>query len=448
MSYEPDPSLQHLPPQNIEMEESLIVTILRSPGEMEIISDLITPGDFYRTANGKIYQACLDLYRKETPADLIAVVNRLKEKGQLEEVGGAAHITQMETISPGLGSIEHGCKVLTEKAALRRGIEIANKFTQQAFEDRGNAVEIIDDFHRQITAIDFNTGSGNTEHVGEILNRFIDRLETLSNSTCNITGHPTGFAMLDQMTCGWQPSDLIILAGRPSMGKTALALRLALTMGAEDIPGLIFSLEMSKAQLMMRLTAMDGRINTQKLRTGQIFPSEWSDLAESASRINEMPMWIEDSAATHYNQVRRIARRYARKHKIKYVICDYLQLMKGDHPDNVFQDAGTITKGCKQLAKELDIPVFVLSQLNRKLEQRSNKRPILSDLRNSGDIEQDADVVLGLYRDEVYNDDENNPNKGRAEIIILKQRNGPTGTVEAAWIGPYTRFEPLAHSWE
>ena len=447
MSYEPDPSLRHLPPQNLEMEESLLVTILRNPGEMEIISDLIRAEDFYRTAHGKIYKACLDLYRKEIPADLIAVVNRLKEKGQLEEVGGAAFIAQMETRSPGLGSVEHGCKVIVEKAALRRGIEIANKFVQQAFEDRGGAVDLIDKFHSDLAAIDFNT-SGNTEHIGDILYRFIDRLETLSNSTCNITGHPTGFAMLDQMTCGWQSSDLIILAGRPSMGKTALALRFALTMGAEGIPGLIFSLEMSKAQLMMRLCAMDARINTQKLRTGQIHNQEWSDLTASASRINDMPLWIEDSAALHYNQIRRVSRRYARKHKIRYVMCDYLQLMKGDHPDNVFQDAGTITKGAKQLAKELDVPVFILSQLNRNLEQRSNKRPILSDLRNSGDIEQDADVVIGIYRDEVYADDDNNTNKGRAEIIILKQRSGPIGAVDAAWIGPYTRFEPLANDWD
>jgi replicative DNA helicase len=341
---------------------------------------------------------------------------------------------------------EHYSRIVYGKACLRRLIEKSNAIAKLCFEDRGDVDEVIDFAESAIFEVSERKVKPAFSHIGSIIETNIDALEERQGNRALITGVGTGYSELDHKTSGLQPSDLIILAARPSMGKTAFAMNIARNAAVENnIPVAVFSLEMSKEQLSLRMLSSEARIDSSRMRSGFITPEEWLRITDAAGRLTESPIFIDDTANLSAVEIRSKARRLKMNHDIGLVIIDYLQLMKSrGRVERRELEISEISRSLKGLAKELSIPVMALSQLNRMLEQRADKRPVLSDLRESGSLEQDADVVAFIYRDEVYNKDENNPNRGKAEIIISKQRNGPIGTVNLAFLHAYTKFENLA----
>jgi len=438
-----DPSLYKLPPNSIEAEESILSAILIDNNTLLDVFDILTPEDFYKTAHKIIFSAIADLFAKTEPVDLVTLSNILKEKGQLENVGGATYLAHLVDAVPLAVNAQHYARIVHDKASLRRLIEKANIITSRCFEDRGNVDEVIDFAESSIFEISQNKTNQAFYPISNLIEVNINTLEERQGNKALVTGVPTGFFLLDQMTSGFQKSDLIIIAGRPSMGKTALALNIARNAAINDnIPVALFSLEMSKEQLSMRMLSSEARLNSSRLRSGFISQDDWNKITEAAGSLSTAPIYIDDSPDISAMEIRAKARRLKMDKNIGLIIIDYLQLMKTrSSAERRDLEISEISRSLKALAKELDLPVVALSQLNRMLEQRSDKHPQLSDLRESGALEQDADVVTFIYRDEVYNKDENNPNKGKAELIIAKQRNGPTGTVPLIFLDTYTRFE-------
>ena len=441
-----DPSLYHLPPQSIDAEESILSAILIDNDTLLEVLDVLAPKDFYRSAHQKIYYAITELFTKNEPVDLVTLSNILKEKGQLEEIGGATYLARLVDVVPLAVNAQHYAKIVHDKACLRRLIEKANEIAKRCFDDQGNVDDVIDFAESSIFEISENKIKPAFYPLGKIIESSIDMLEELQGNKALVTGVATGYPLLDNKTAGLQKSDLIILAARPSMGKTALALNISRNTAVDfGIPVAIFSLEMSKEQLSMRMLCSEASVDSSRIRSGFIGKENWVDITDAAGILSEAPIYIDDSPDLSALEIRAKARRLKMDKDIGLVIVDYLQLMKGRHSAERRElEISEISRSLKALAKELDIPVLALSQLNRKLEDRSDKRPMLSDLRESGALEQDADVVVFIYRDEEYNKDINNPNSGKAEIIIAKQRNGPTGTVPLAFLKAYTRFESLA----
>ena len=441
-----DPSLYHLPPQSIDAEESILSAILIDNDTLLEVLDVLAPKDFYRSAHQKIYYAITELFTKNEPVDLVTLANILKEKGQLEEIGGATYLARLVDVVPLAVNAQHYAKIVHDKACLRRLIEKANEIAKRCFDDQGNVDDVIDFAESSIFEISENKIKPAFYPLGKIIESSIDMLEELQGNKALVTGVATGYPLLDNKTAGLQRSDLIILAARPSMGKTALALNISRNTAVDfGIPVAIFSLEMSKEQLSMRMLCSEASVDSSRIRSGFIGKENWVDITDAAGILSEAPIYIDDSPDLSALEIRAKARRLKMDKDIGLVIVDYLQLMKGRHSAERRElEISEISRSLKALAKELDIPVLALSQLNRKLEDRSDKRPMLSDLRESGALEQDADVVVFIYRDEEYNKDINNPNSGKAEIIIAKQRNGPTGTVPLAFLKAYTRFESLA----
>jgi replicative DNA helicase len=435
-----------LPPQNIEAEESIISAILIDNNALLDVIEILAPEDFYRTAHKKIYAAIIDLFDKTEPIDSVTVANRLKEKGQLEEIGGISYLSRLLDIAPPAVNAPHYAKIVHDKASLRRLIEKANAIVKRCFREQGNADEVIDFAESAIFEITENKSQQAFYPISKIILGNIETLEENQGNRSLVTGVPTGFNQLDNLTSGLQNSDLIILAARPSMGKTALALNIARHAAVEaNIPVAIFSLEMSKEQLSLRMLCSEARIDSSRLRGGFFSMEDWHRLTDAAGILSESPIYIDDSASLSAMEIRAKARRLKMDKNIGLIIIDYLQLMQGRaSAERRDLEISEISRGLKALAKELDLPVMALSQLNRMLEQRTDKRPRLSDLRESGALEQDADVVAFIYRDEVYNKEEDNPNRGTAEIILSKQRNGPTGDVFLSFLNSYTRFENLA----
>lgn len=441
-----DPSLYNLPPQSIEAEESILSAILIDNNTLLDIVDILSPEDFYKSAHQKIFAAITELFSKNEPADLVTLTNILREQGRLEEVGGATYLASIVDAVPLAVNAQHYAKMVHDKACLRRLIEKANAIVKRCFEDQGNVDEAIDFAESSIFEISENKIKPAFYPISKIIENNIDTLEERQGNKALVTGVPTGYTLLDNMTSGFQKSDLLILAARPSMGKTALALNIARNVSVDaNIPTAIFSLEMSKEQLSMRMLCSEARIDSSRLRSGFFSREDWDDLTEAAGLLSEAPIFIDDSPDISAMEIRAKARRLKMDKDIGLIIIDYLQLMKGrSSAERRDLEISEISRSLKALAKELDLPVLALSQLNRKLEERSDKRPQLSDLRESGALEQDADVVAFIYRDEVYNKDKNNPNRGKAELIVAKQRNGPVGMVPLAFLGTYTRFESLA----
>ncbi len=381
--------------------------------------------------------------------DLVTVTNKLKEQGHLEEIGGATYLASLVDTVPLAVNAQHYAKIIHGKAALRRLIEKANTIVRRCFEDRGEVEAVIDFAESAIYEISSDKVKKAFYDVGDLVLRNLNTLEERQGNRSLLTGVPSGFTRLDNLTAGFQNSDLIILAARPSMGKTSLALNIARNAAIEgNVPVAVFSLEMSKEQLSMRLLTAEARIDSARLRSGFFSREDWVKLTDAAGVFEKAPIFIDDSPDISAMEIRAKTRRLKKEKGLGLVIIDYLQLMRG-HTSSERRDLeiSEISRSLKGLAKELDLPVIALSQLNRMLEQRSDKRPILSDLRESGALEQDADVVAFIYRDEVYNQDENNPKKGIAEIILGKQRNGPIGTASLAFINAYTRFENLAQEY-
>ena len=432
-----------LPPHNLEAEESLLSAILIDNTMLPDVLELLGPEDFYKTAHQKIFSAVIDLFDRDEPVDLVTLANLLNEQGVLDRIGGAGYLAGLVDTAPMAVNARHYANIIHGKACLRRLIEKANVIAKKCFEDRGDIDEVIDFAEASIFDLSENRTRQSYYPLSKMIEGNIDALEERQGNKSQITGVPTGFTLFDHKTSGLQKSDLIILAARPGMGKTAFALNIARHAAMRaDIPAAIFSLEMSKEQLSMRMLSSEARLDSTRLRSGFISQDDWIKITEAAGNLTNAPIFIDDSPVLTAMEIRAKARRLKLDKNIGLVIIDYLQLMQGRRSaERRDLEISEISRAMKALAKELDIPVVALSQLNRMLEQRSDKRPQLSDLRESGALEQDADVVAFIYRDEVYNKDENNPNKGKAEIIISKQRNGPTGVVPLVFLNAYTRFE-------
>ncbi|MBU0681182.1 MAG: replicative DNA helicase [Proteobacteria bacterium] len=442
-------SISHrMPPQNKEAEQCVLGAVLQQKGMMAKAVDLITPDDFYLDKHKAIFKAMVTLFDRNEPQDMVTVINHLTSTNSLEGSGGPAYIATLTDTVPLASNIVHYAKIVREKSILRQLISTTTSIASRCYDEQDEIDRLLDDVETTVFEISSSKSGSKFEPLNVIMKGTFDKVTELAERKELITGVPSGYDVFDRMTAGLQPSDLIILAGRPSMGKTALAMNMAQNAAMQfDVPVAVFSLEMSKHQLAMRLLCSVSRVDSNEIRTGHIKEQDWPKLTRAAGELSKSPIFIDDTAAISVLEMRAKARRLKMEHNIGLVVVDYLQLMKG-RGDSREQEISEISRSLKAMAKELEIPVIALSQLNRSLESRPNKRPQLSDLRESGAIEQDADVICFIYRDEVYNKSEDNPKKGLAELIIGKQRNGPTGTVELAFIGRYTTFENLAYHHE
>ena len=402
--------------------------------------------DFYSSAHKRIFQSIIDLTDRNEPADLITLSSLLKDRSQLDAVGGAAYVGSLVDAVPSAANISYYSKIVKEKSVLRKLISATTGILSRTYEDATDIDGIIDEAEYAIFQISENKIRQSFSPIREIIKDSFRTIERLFEKKSLITGVSTGFEELDRMTSGFQRSDLIIIAGRPSMGKTAFALNIAQHASIEmDVPVAVFSLEMSKEQLAMRMLSSEARVDAQRLRKGFLGETDWPRLTTAAGALSEAKLFIDDTAAITVLEMKAKARRLKAERGLGLVVLDYLQLMRGrDQSPSREQEISEISRSLKALAKELSVPVVALSQLNRQVEARSDRRPQMADLRESGAIEQDADVILFIYRDEVYNRSEDNPEKGIAEIIIGKQRNGPTGKIKLAFLKEFTRFENLA----
>jgi replicative DNA helicase len=433
-----------VPPQSIEAEQSVLGGLMLDNRSLDQIADKLVADDFYRKEHRLIYRAISRLCEENSPADVVTVSEQLQKSGELEDVGGLAYLGALAKNTPSAANIGAYANIVRERSILRNLLSVTGDISHRVYDPEGrNAVEILDYAEGRILSISEQGAhqSGGFQTIQHLLTSAVDRIDTLYRSDKSITGVPTGYADLDDMTSGLQPSDLIIVAGRPSMGKTSLALNIAENAAVgHGLPVAIFSMEMPGEQLAMRMMASLGRINTHKVRTGKLNDEDWPRLTSAISLLSEAPIFTDDSPGLTPMELRARARRLKREHGLGLIIVDYLQLMQStEGNENRATEISYITRALKNLAKELEVPLMAMSQLNRSLEQRPNKRPVMSDLRESGSIEQDADVIFFIYRDEVYNED--SIEKGKAEIIIGKQRNGPTGTIPLTFLGQYTKFE-------
>lgn len=435
-----------LPPHNLAAEQSVLGSILLKEKAFISVVDLLSPGDFYRNSHQVIFQALLDLFQKSEPHDLVTLTNHLLSNQSLEKVGGAAYLASLTSIVPVTANIGSYAKIVREKSILRNLIRVNADIATRCFENQNDIDQLVDDAEQAIFDIAGRKSKTKFTALKEIIPGCFERVEQLFKRKEMITGVPTGYHGIDRLTAGLQPSDLVILAGRPSMGKTAFAMNIAQHAALMEKTGVaIFSLEMSKEQLSLRLLSSVGHIDSQRIRTGKLQNEDWPRLIRAVGMLEDAPIYIDDSPAISILEMRSKIRRLAAQHDIGLVLVDYLQLMRGRSTENRTQEISEISRSLKALAKEYQVPILALSQLNRGLESRTDKRPMMADLRESGAIEQDADVICFIYRDEVYNKAEDNPQKGIAEIIIGKQRNGPTGTVPLYFKKEYTMFENISN---
>ncbi len=449
---DPDLSAIKLPPHSVEAEQSVLGGLMLENSAWDRVADAIAEPDFYRADHRLIWKQITRLIEDNKPADVITVAEALESHNQLDEVGGLAYLTALAQNTPSAANIRRYAEIVRERAVLRRLAEVGAEIAELSYNPAGRkASEILDEAEAKVFEIKEAGARGGQgfQPIKPVLIEVVNRIDELYNreNPSEITGVPTGFADLDAKTSGLQPGDLIIVAGRPSMGKTAFSLNIAEHVALEaGLPVAVFSMEMASTQLVMRMLGSVGKLDQHKLRTGRISEDDWPRLTHALGRLDEAPVFIDESGGLTAMEVRARARRLARQCKdgrLGLIVIDYLQLMAGSGSgENRATEISEISRSLKSLAKELHVPVIALSQLNRSLEQRPNKRPVMSDLRESGAIEQDADVILFIYRDEVYNPD--SQDKGTAEIIIGKQRNGPTGTVRLTFMGEYTRFENFA----
>ncbi|MBU4262234.1 MAG: replicative DNA helicase [Proteobacteria bacterium] len=436
--------VHRIPPHNKDAEQCVLGAILQQQGILPKTIDILQPEDFYFQANKLIFTAMLALFEKSEPQDLITVSNYLKSTNTLADAGGPAYLASLTDLVPLASNIIYYSKIVREKSILRRLIATTTDIASRCYEEQDDIAKLLDEVEQTVFEIARDKSAQSFEPLNKIITRAFERVTALAERKELITGVPSGFDQFDKMTAGLQAGDLIILAGRPSMGKTALAMNIVQNTALQHGTSVgVFSLEMSKAQLGLRLLCSLSKVDSNDLRTGFIKDNDWPKLTRAAGELSKSKIFIDDTPALSVLEMRAKTRRLKAENDIGLVVVDYLQLMSG-RSDSREQEISTISRSLKAMAKELDIPVIALSQLNRSLESRPNKRPQLSDLRESGAIEQDADLICFIYRDEVYNKAEDNPKRGIAELIIGKQRNGPTGTVELTFLGKYTSFENLA----
>jgi replicative DNA helicase len=441
-----DTSLHRVPPQNLEAEQSVIGGILLDNQALNSVLEVLGVGDFYSEAHRKIFAAIIELYDRNEPSDLITLSNILKSKNQLDQAGGASYLSSLADNVPSAANIDHYSKIVKEKSILRNLIGTATDILSKSYSAGTDIDTVLDEAERAIFDISENKIRPAFSPFKDIIKESVRTIERLYERKELVTGVPTGFEKIDDITSGLQKSDLVIIAGRPSMGKTSLALNIAQYAALEaNVPVAIFSLEMSKEQLALRMLSSEARVDSQRIRRGFLGEADWPRLITAAGRLSEAQIFIDDSSAITALEMKAKARRLKSTVDLGLIILDYLQLMRGGgYRESREQEISEISRSLKALAKELNVPVVALSQLNRKLEDRTNKRPQMADLRDSGAIEQDADLIAFIYRDEVYEKSEENPEKGMAEIIIGKQRNGPTGMVKLAFQDKFARFENLA----
>ncbi len=449
-----DPQIESLklPPHSLEAEQSVLGGLLLDNEAVDKVGDLIVDADFYSDAHRLVYAHIVKLVADGKPADVVTVSESLASAQKLDYIGGLVYLGALVGNVPTAANIRHYAQIVRDRSILRQLAATAGDIADSAYNPLGrSAKEILDQAEAKVLHIaeQGDRGVQQFAEIGKLLAEVVERIETLYNrdDPSDVTGVPTGYTDLDRMTSGFQPGDLVIIAGRPSMGKTSLALNIGEHVALNTkMPVAVFSMEMGASQLALRMIGSVGRLDQHKLRTGRLAAEDWEKLSAALGRLSEAPILIDDTPALNAIEVRSRARRLAKTYgKLGLVIVDYLQLMQAStQGENRATEISEISRAMKSLAKELKVPVVALSQLNRSLEQRPNKRPVMSDLRESGAIEQDADVILFIYRDEVYNPD--TQDKGVAEIIIGKQRNGPIGTVRLTFLGEYTRFENLAPS--
>ncbi len=440
-----------IPPHSIEAESSVLGGLLLDNGAWDRVGDLLTDSDFYRYEHRLIYAAVGGLINATKPADVITIYEQLQGLGKAEEVGGLAYLNSLAQYVPSASNIRRYAEIVRERSILRKLVSASDEIATAAFNTQGKAVDkILDEAEQKI----FNIGEEGSrmkqgfQAMDSLVVQLLDRVQEMADNPNDITGVPTGFYDLDRLTSGFQAGDMIVLAARPSMGKTALAINIAEHVALhEGLPVAVFSMEMGASQLAVRIVGSIGRIDQMHLRTGKLTDDEWPRLTEAIEKLRNVSLHIDETPGLTVSELRANARRLARQcgGKLGLIVVDYLQLMSVSssmNEENRATAVGEISRGLKMLAKELGCPVVALSQLSRGVESRTDKRPMMSDLRESGAIEQDADVIMFIYRDDYYNKDSKEP--GVAEIIISKQRNGPTGTVKLAFIKPLTKFESLA----
>lgn len=433
---------ERIAPQNIEAEQSVLGAMFLDTNAIAIGHEILKPGDFYREAHRRIFQACIDLFNDGRPVDLVTVVEELRSRQELDKVGGISYITGLAGSVATAAHIEYHSKIIREKAMLRQLINAGTSIVGLGYEPDGDITDVIDAAERLVYDVGHSHETKDSVLIGAVVEQALHNIEQLCLSKGCITGLSTGFSDLDRLTAGLQKSDFIIIAARPSMGKTAFTLNLAANVAIKTSkPVAFFSLEMSKEQLTQRLLCSEAAIDLAKLRIGELDENDRKKLYVAAGRLDAAPLIINDSPGLKISDLRSQARKLKAKHDIQLLVVDYLQLMYGDnrYKENRQQEVTDISRSLKALARELNIPVISLSQLSRQVEQRQNKRPQLSDLRESGSLEQDADIVAFLYRDEYYNPDSDQKHLG--ELIIAKHRNGPTDSIQLYYHKAYTRFD-------
>ncbi|MDP6339212.1 MAG: replicative DNA helicase [Candidatus Marinimicrobia bacterium] len=431
-------------PQALEAEQAVLGSMLTSKEAVSKAMQWVSATQFYKDAHVRIFSCMTDLFEKGEPIDAISVVDRLKKKKELEGVGGAYYVTGLAESVPTTANVEHYAKIVLEKHTLRKLIQVSHEVSKEAFDDSQDVDDILDSAESAIFNISEKRLRGGFKHIDPILHHTFEELDKIASKPGSVTGVASGLMDLDDMTSGFHPSELIIIAGRPGMGKTALALSLGRNAAVMDKTGVgVFSLEMANHQLAMRLLCAEGRVDSHLVRTGKLPKTQWKNLSIAVGNLAEAPIYLDDTPGMSVLEVRAKARRLKAEHDIGLLIVDYLQLMTGPKgAESRQQEISQISRSLKALAKEIEVPVIALSQLSRAVESRSDRRPQLSDLRESGAIEQDADVVIFLYRPWVYSQDE--ADKGKAEILVAKQRNGPTGIIEATFIDRFARFENMS----
>jgi replicative DNA helicase len=439
------PAAAPLPPQNLDAEESVLGAMMLSESAIEATSNVIDAGDFYRESHAKIYRAALELYQQGQPVDAITVADKLDEKGELDEVGGKSRIHEIATLVPATSNAGHYARIVREMATLR-GLTVVGEQIQRLGWDRpGETPELVDRAEQMVFDLAQHRIRGSFERVDELVRQSFEQITKMYESGGEMTGTPTGFRDIDHMTSGLQPGNLIVVAGRPSMGKSAFALGMASNLGLQhNVPVAVFTLEMSKLEVAQRLMCSEARVELQRLRTGRLTNDDWPRLVKACDSLTKAPVYVDDTRLTTMLEIRAKARRLkAREPDLGLIVIDYLQLMSsGNNAENRVQEVSQISRSLKVIAGDLEVPVVALSQLSRAVESRTDKRPLLSDLRESGSIEQDADLVMFLYRDEYYN--EQSEDQGLAEVILAKHRNGPIGTEKLAFLKRFAKFADLA----
>ncbi|WP_281165404.1 replicative DNA helicase [Liquorilactobacillus sicerae] len=451
-----DLSMDRLPPQNIEAEQAVLGSAFLSADALIEAMQYVQADDFYRRSHQIIFQTMMDLNDQDKAIDVITVNNQLTEQNLLDDVGGVSYIAELAAAVPTAANVGYYAKIVKEKAILRRLIATATNIVTQAYNEDENVDDLLDDAERQVMDVSEQKNNSGFRPIKDVLTVAINDAERLYQQKEDITGLPTGYHDLDKMTAGLQPDNLIIIAARPAVGKTAFALNIAQNVGTKtDETVAIFSLEMSAESLVNRMLCAEGSVNANHLRTGQLSPDEWKNLIVAMGSLSQTSIFIDDTPGIKMSEIRAKCRRLAKDQKnLGLIVVDYLQLIEGTNKENRQQEVSEISRQLKKLAKELSVPVIALSQLSRGVEQRQDKRPVLSDIRESGSIEQDADIVAFLYRDDYYdrNNDDQAPKKddetqdvGEVEVIIEKNRSGPRGTVKLLFVKSYNKFSSIAY---